>query len=59
MAALFRKYCQLQLLGHNDDKNDDNDDDNNVLFIAENCNVFLTATTPSPVTLEVIELVPS
>ena len=30
------------------------------LFIAENCNAFfLTTTTPYPVTLEVMELVPS
>ena len=30
------------------------------LFIAENCNgFFLTSTTPSPVSLGVIELVPS
>ena len=32
-----------------------------LLFIAENCNAFFwtTATPPYPVTLEVIELVPS
>ena len=29
------------------------------LFIAENCNVFFLTTSPSPGTLEFIELVPS
>ena len=29
------------------------------LFIAENCNGFLGTSSPSPVTLDVIELVPS
>ena len=29
------------------------------LFIAENCNVFFGTASPSPVTLDVIELVPS
>ena len=31
----------------------------NSLFIAKNCNVFFGTSTPSPVSLDVIELVPA